>query len=167
MGLSQHKSPKSSTSLWASERSETSAEISHLAREAMPYAFFRTISDVLCTFKRFHNFNFHQSARWVYLGPGVIVGSLFWSARTEHLKSLYYALLHPYFTYGIALWGCAQCCYLHPIKKENNSVRCISNAKYNYNAMEIFNKLLITQVKDIHSIEFIKFMFLHDTTQLL
>ena len=37
----------------------------------MPYAFPRTISNVLCTFKRFHNFIFHQSARWVYLGPGV------------------------------------------------------------------------------------------------
>ena len=47
----------------------------------MPYAFSRTISDVLFTFKRFHNFIFHQSARWVYLGPGVKVGSLFWSAR--------------------------------------------------------------------------------------
>ena len=33
MGLSQHKSPKSFTSLQASERSETSAEITHLARE--------------------------------------------------------------------------------------------------------------------------------------
>ena len=32
--------------------------------------------------KRLHNFIFHQSARWVYLGPGVKVGSLFWSART-------------------------------------------------------------------------------------
>ena len=49
----------------------------------MPYAFSRTISDVLCTFKRFHNFIFHQSARWVYLGPGVKVGSLLWSARKE------------------------------------------------------------------------------------
>ena len=47
----------------------------------MPYAFSRTISDVLCTFKRFHNLIFHQSARWVYLGPGVKVGSLLWSAR--------------------------------------------------------------------------------------
>ena len=46
----------------------------------MPNAFSRTISDVLCTCKRFHNFIFHQSARWVYLGPGVKVGSLFWSA---------------------------------------------------------------------------------------
>ena len=64
-----------------SRRSETSAERTHLARETMPYAFSRTISDVLCTFKRFHNFIFHQSARWVYLGPGVKVGSLFWSAR--------------------------------------------------------------------------------------
>ena len=49
----------------------------------MPYAFYRTISDVLCTFKRFHNLIFHQSARWVYLGPGVNVGSLFWSARIK------------------------------------------------------------------------------------
>ena len=50
-----------------SERSETSAEITHLARETVPYAFSRTISDVLCAFKRFHNLIFHQSARWVYI----------------------------------------------------------------------------------------------------
>ena len=37
MGLSQHKSPKSFTSLQASERSETSAEITHLARETVPF----------------------------------------------------------------------------------------------------------------------------------
>ena len=53
----------------------------------MPYAFSRTISDVLCTFKRFHNFIFHQSGIWVYLGPGVKVGSLFWSARMTYLIS--------------------------------------------------------------------------------
>ena len=49
---------------------ETSAEITHPARETMSYAFSRTIFDVLCTFKHFHNLIFHQSARWVYLGPG-------------------------------------------------------------------------------------------------
>ena len=62
----------------------------------MPYAFSRTISNVLCTFKRFQNFNFHQSARWVYLGPGVKVGSLFWSARSiltlNVLKSTLYVI---------------------------------------------------------------------------
>ena len=47
--------------------SRTSAEITHLTH--------------LCTFKHFHHFIFHQCARWVYLGPGVKVGSLFWSAR--------------------------------------------------------------------------------------
>ena len=64
MGLSQHKSPKSFTSL---------------------YAFSRTLSDVLCTFRRFHNFIFHQSARWVYLGPGVNVGS----ARKNTFENVY------------------------------------------------------------------------------
>ena len=57
-----------------------SAQVSEIFHEPL-YAFSRTISDVLCTFKRFHNFIFHQSARWVYLGPGVKVGSLLWSAR--------------------------------------------------------------------------------------
>ena len=56
------------------------------------YAFSRTISDVLCIFKRFHNFIFHQSARWVYLGPGVKVGSLFWSARREGAGDLEHTL---------------------------------------------------------------------------
>ena len=75
-----------STSLRNLERSETSAEISHLARETVPYAFSCTISDVLCTFRRFHNFIFHQSARWVYLGPGVKMESLLWSARIPYNK---------------------------------------------------------------------------------
>ena len=46
----------------------------------MPYAFYRTISDVLCNFKRFHNFIFHQSARYLWHRPGVKVGSLVRSA---------------------------------------------------------------------------------------
>ena len=54
----------------------------------------RTIFDVLCTFKRFHNLNFHQSARWVYLGPGVKVGSLFWSARIDKSPEFLQFTLH-------------------------------------------------------------------------
>ena len=57
------------------------SEIFHEPLETVPYAFSCTISDVLCTFRRFHNLFFYQSARWVYLEPGVKVGSLFWSAR--------------------------------------------------------------------------------------
>ena len=62
---------------------------------------------------------------------------------SEHLKSLYmyYTLLHPYLAYGIVLWGSAQSSYLHPIEiKQNKAVRCISNAKYNSNAVEIYKK---------------------------
>ena len=59
------------------QKSKTNAKITHLARETVPYAFSRMISDVLCTIKRFHNFIFHQSARWVYLGPGVKWGVCF------------------------------------------------------------------------------------------
>ena len=56
----------------------------------MSYAFSRTISVVLCTFNRFHNLIFRQSARWVYLGSGVKVGSLCWSARNiTHLRTEY------------------------------------------------------------------------------
>ena len=86
---------------------------------------------------------------------------------SKHLKSLYYTLLHPYLTYGIVLWGPAQSSYLHPIKiKQNKAVRCISNSKYNSNAVEIYKKLKIPQLKDIHDIELSKFMFLHATNQL-
>ena len=44
--------------------SETCAEITHLTWETVPYAFSDTISYVLCTFKHFHNFMFHRSARY-------------------------------------------------------------------------------------------------------
>ena len=60
---------------------------------------------------------------------------------SEYLKSLYYTILHPYLTYGIVLWGCAKSSYLHPIKiKQNKAVRCISNSKYNSNAVEIYKQ---------------------------
>ena len=60
---------------------------------------------------------------------------------SEHLKSLYYTLLHPYLTYGIVLWGSAQSSYLHHITiKQNKAVRCISNSKYNSNAVETNKK---------------------------
>ena len=87
---------------------------------------------------------------------------------SEHLKSLYNTLLHPYLTYGIVLWRSAQSSYLHPIKiKHNKAVRCISNSKYNSNAVEIYKqKLKIPQLKDIHDIELSTFMFLHATKQL-
>ena len=58
-----------------------SAQVSEIFHEPLG-----TISDVLCTYKRFHNFIFRQSERWVYLGPGVKVWSLFWSARSSFTK---------------------------------------------------------------------------------
>ena len=75
--------------------------LTHLARETMPYAFSRTIYDVLCTSKRFHNFIFHQSARWVYFGLGVKVGSLFWSVRNYYYL-LYF--LHPTVCLELGPW---------------------------------------------------------------
>ena len=62
-------------------------EITHIARETVPYACSRTISYILCTFKRFHDVIFHQSARYPYHGPVVKVGSLVWSARMTTLDA--------------------------------------------------------------------------------
>ena len=86
MSLSQHKSPKVS---------ETSAEITHLARETVSYAFSRTISGLLCTFRRFHNFIFRDaSARWVYLGTGVKSGEFVLECEKIERSSQYLPRLY-------------------------------------------------------------------------
>ena len=61
--------------------SETNAEITHLARKPMPYAFSRTLQ----VFKHFMipfmtHFMIHIR-RYVYLGIGVIMGNIIKSAR--------------------------------------------------------------------------------------
>ena len=88
-----------STSVWIQpepERwgldSDTSAEITHLARKPMPYAFSR----MLRVFRHFRipfmaHFMTHfmtRIPRYVYLGIGVIMGNVIKSARTFHYNLL-------------------------------------------------------------------------------
>jgi len=87
--------------------------------------------------------------------------------RTEHLKMLYYTLLHPYLTYGIVLWGSTLASLLHPITvNQNKAMRCISKAKYNAHALPLYKNLNIPRMTDIFTIELSKFMYLHSTKQL-
>ena len=67
MGLSQHKSQKSFTSLEVSERSETSAEITHLARETMPYMHFLAQFPMFCALLNVFIISFFTRVRDGYI----------------------------------------------------------------------------------------------------
>ena len=80
--LEEHKAEDTHMALFRVRDGFISAQVSEIFHEPLG-----TISDVLWTFKRFHNFIFHQSARWVYLGPGVKVGVCFGVRELQRLTS--------------------------------------------------------------------------------
>jgi hypothetical protein len=117
-----------------------------------------------------HKLDWHAHARYVTnkLSSGIyVLNSAKHLLLAQHLKMLYYTLLHPYLTYGIILWGSAWSSLLNPIAmKQNKAVRCISKAKYNATALPLYKNLKIPTLKDIYNIELGKFMYLHNNKQL-
>ena len=88
MGLSRHKCLNPPESERRMMDSDSSAEITHLARKPMPYAF----SCMLKVFKHFRilfiAYCMTHIPRYVYLGIGVIMGNVIKSARNKHIASL-------------------------------------------------------------------------------
>ena len=86
---------------------------------------------------------------------------------SNHLKTLYYTLLHPYLTYGIMLWGSTLQQYLRPIeKKQNKAMRIITNSNFNCHASQLYKLLSIPKLCDVFNIELSKFMYSHYNNKL-
>ena len=78
----------------------------------------------------------------------------------DHLRTLYYSMIHPYLDYGVLLWGSSTQNNIRPLTKiQNKAVRIINGSSYNYNTSEIYKKLNILQIEDLHKLAIYKFMY--------
>ena len=80
----------------------------------------------------------------------------------EHLRSLYYTLIHPHLTYGLLLWGSTYKTFLHKLEVlQNKSIRSITKSKYNESTGPIYKKLGILPLSKLYQLEAAKLMFLN------
>jgi len=80
----------------------------------------------------------------------------------NHLKSIYYALIHSHLNYGLLLWGSSAKTFLHKIEiMQNKSIRIITNSKYNATAHPIYKLLHILPLNLLYKHQMGKLMYLH------
>ena len=84
---------------------------------------------------------------------------------TGHLLMLYNALVYPYLTYGLLLWGSTFRSHLNKlIVMQKRAVRTIVLAPYNSHTHDIFLRLNILKLDAIYQLYLAKYMYLqlHD-----
>ena len=78
----------------------------------------------------------------------------------SHLKSLYYALVHPYLDYGVMLWGTALKRDTKPLNTlQKKAIRIINNANYNAHTTPLFKSSNILMFEDMYKLHICKFMY--------
>ena len=80
--------------------------------------------------------------------------------RTQHLRCLYFAMVHPFLQYGCVLWGGAAKKVLNTLRVlQKKAIRAVCKARYNTPTNRLFKKLHILKLDDIYSLEVSKFMY--------
>ena len=75
------------------------------------------------------------------------------------LKSIYYAIIHSHFVYGIQIWSCTSPSNLNAlIIKQKAAVRIVNNSTYNSHTEPIFKSLSILNLDNL--IEYFKLQFM-------
>ncbi len=79
---------------------------------------------------------------------------------TNHLKTLYYSMVHPYITYGIMLWYNTYKKHIHKLEVlQKKAIRSICRAKYNDPSSPLFKELGILKLRDLGDIQTQQFMY--------
>ena len=85
----------------------------------------------------------------------------------NHLRILYFSLIHPYLNYGSVLWGSAQQKYVHRLEiMQNKAMRVIQNLKYNSSAKPTYKKLKVLPIEQLCQQQLGKLMFMHHNSTL-
>jgi hypothetical protein len=80
---------------------------------------------------------------------------------SDNLLMLYNALIYPYISYGILLWGSGFQMYTNKIiVLQKKAVRAIAHLPYNSHTDSIFQKYKILRFKDIYTLYLGKYMYL-------
>ena len=84
----------------------------------------------------------------------------------NHLRILYFSLIHPYLNYGSVLWGSTQQKYVHRLEiMQNKAMRVIQNLKYNSSANPTYKKLKVLPIEQLYQQQG-KLMFMHHNSTL-
>ena len=85
----------------------------------------------------------------------------------KNMTSVYYAMIHPFLSYGIMIWGNA---FNYQLKRleiiQKRTIRSISNVTYNHPTSSLFKSLAIPRLNDIFNISLGKFMFQNSKNEL-
>ena len=78
----------------------------------------------------------------------------------DHLKIIYYSLIHPYLLYGIVLWGNTYQKHIHKLEvAQKKAIRSICGAKYNDSSTVLFKKLGILKLRDMYKAQTLMLMY--------
>jgi hypothetical protein len=78
----------------------------------------------------------------------------------RYIRTLYFTLIYPYLSYGIALWGSAYKVHMKGINvAQKIIIRIMSSASYNEHTNPPFQKLHILKLEDIYKVETLKVVF--------
>ena len=81
----------------------------------------------------------------IYLKPNSI------KLDQNHLRILYFSLIHPYLNHGSVLWGSAQQKYVHILEiMQNKAMWVIQNLKYNSSAKPTYKKLKVLPIVQLY-----------------
>ena len=79
---------------------------------------------------------------------------------TDHLKILYYSLIHPHILYGLRLWGTSyQKLTKGIVTLQKKAIRILSNAHYNDHSSPLFKNAKVLKFHDLCYLDILKFMY--------
>ena len=78
---------------------------------------------------------------------------------TSALVTLYFALIHPFLSYGVILWDACNKSYSTKLRSlQNNALRAIGNAKWYTPVGPLYHKSNTLKLSDLYRLELGKFM---------
>lgn len=85
----------------------------------------------------------------------------------DHLRILYFSLIHPYLLYGNAIWGNSHQKYIRKLEVlQKKAVRIISGSTYNSHSLPLFKALNILKLRDLNDQQALTFMYRFTNNQL-
>ena len=82
------------------------------------------------------------------------------------MLQLYYALVHPFLSYGIIFWGATYPTYIKRLKSlQNRAIRAVARCHYRDEAKLFYNQFRILQIDDLLKFEIAKFVHCNTTNK--
>ena len=78
----------------------------------------------------------------------------------EHLRILYFSLVHPYLLYGISIWGNTYMKYTRKLViLQKKAIRAMNKASYNESSSPLFAKSRVLKFQDLQNLQICRLMY--------